>query len=129
MDLRPDLPREGADFAVGVAHAAPSLRPVVDEHMQDHPELLPHVLFGQVTECANFLARRDDRQAADELASLLAFLEEGLAGEHPYVIELVRDSFIENAQPPSEYGELRRKIMERPLLRQAYTEVVGAGFW
>jgi hypothetical protein len=121
------VPSAGAEFAAGVADAAPSLRPLLDGHLTDNAELLPHVLFGFVTEAAHRLARRSDREAVEELGRLLGYLESGLASRDPYITELIRDSFIENVQPRADYPELRSQIMLRPLLREAYVEIVDSG--
>lgn len=129
MKVRPGTPQGGTDFALAVADEVPSLRAVLEEHLRDNSELLPHVFFGRVAACARDLARRTDQQAIGELDHLLGHLERGLAADEPYVTDLIRDSFIENAQPPSEYKELRARLMQRPLLRRAYVECVGSGEW
>lgn len=106
---------------------APSLRPIFEEHVADNGEVLPHVFFGLVTEWARDAA--NDPRHSDELDRLLAALEQGLIDGEARIVNLVEVSFVENAQPPSEFVALRERIMACPRLREAYLTKVGDGYW
>lgn len=113
----------------GAARQAPGLRPLIAEHLRDNPKLLPHVLFGSVTEWARVAARSKNPQTLQELDRLLTYLDEGLDSDDRYVVNLIKDSFLENVQPPREYTELRERLMQLPRLRADYERCVGTGFW
>jgi hypothetical protein len=64
------------------------------EHLADNDELLPHVLFGDVTRYALSLARGGQ---TDELDRLLGDLDAALGESEDEVANLVWASFVENA--------------------------------
>jgi hypothetical protein len=70
----------------------PELGPVLDKHLEDEEgELLPHVLFGDVTRWA---VAQDSRSFA--LARLLGILDEAYAAGPVEVVNLVTVSFVED---------------------------------
>lgn len=70
----------------------PELRPTLDEHLEDmEGELLPHVLFGDITRWA---VAQELRSFA--LARLLGILDEAYAAGPVEVVNLVTVSFVEN---------------------------------
>jgi hypothetical protein len=77
--------------------AVPEFRDPLESHLQDNSgEVLPHVLFGDLTRFV-LAARREDRQ--DVVVRALTFLETALAEGDREVKELVAVSFVENIGP------------------------------
>lgn len=70
-----DAPRTSPDFVSWLVARHPDLVPVLNEHLPDNDELLPHVLFGDVTRHALALARHGE---VDELNRLLGDLDAAL---------------------------------------------------
>jgi hypothetical protein len=96
----------------------PDLAPLLDQHLRDYDELLPHVLFGDVTRYAAALARRGD---LDDLNGLLSDLDHALGDSDDEVDNLISVSFVENAQGVAgdDEAELRQEIRgHRNLARQ-----------
>jgi hypothetical protein len=95
-------PRTPVAFVEWLVARHPALAALVQAHMADYGEMLPHVLFGDVTRYAADLARRaaDDPVAHDELRALLTDLDQALSTEddNDLVENLVWVSFVENAQ-------------------------------
>ena len=89
---------ETAAYVEWVVAAVPELQPVLQEHLDDNlGELLPHVLFGDVTRWA-----QAEADAGNEpLQRLLTQLEDGLANGGPDVQGLVVASFVENVDDDS----------------------------
>ena len=94
------------------------LAPVLDEHLAENEELLPHVLFGDVTRYASGLARRGE---LDDLDRLLSDLDGALDDSDDEVDNLICVSFVENAQGVTGDNEadLRRQIRAYPNLARA----------
>jgi hypothetical protein len=90
-----DAPRSSPEFVTWLVARHPGLAPVLDEHLGDNDELLPHVLFGDVTRYASALARRG---SLDDLSPLLADLDGALDASDDEVDNLIAVSFVENAQ-------------------------------
>lgn len=77
--------------------AVPEFRPFVAEHLQDNDgELLPHVLFGDLT---RFYAGAKERGDHDLARRCLLFLEKAIISSDRAVEELVAVSFVENLAP------------------------------
>ena len=91
------------------------LVPVLNEHLADNGELLPHVLFGDVTRYALALARDDE---VDELSRLLGDLDAALDESEDEVANLVWVSFVENAST-DEDEPLRARLRGFPHLARA----------
>jgi hypothetical protein len=104
-------------FVRELVAAVPRLRGLLNEHVHDQGELLPHVFFGDV---ARALATTPESRSVprSELEDALAFMERGLHDGEPSVQELIVASFLENVPP----RELRTDIrpMLGPALRAAY---------
>jgi hypothetical protein len=122
-----DAPREAAVFVDWLVAKHPRLAPIREEHLSDNGgELLPHVLFGDVTRHAAGLARRaaDDPDADDELRRLLEDLNGAMlpvgADDDP-VDNLIWVSFVENSQGVAGDSEeaLRDRLRSFPNLARA----------
>lgn len=96
-------PRTAPEFVDWLVARHPPLAAILDEHLSDHGgEMLPHVLFGDVTRYAADLARRAtlDPTADADLRMLLKDLDEAMLPEDDDdpVDNLIWVSFVENAQ-------------------------------
>lgn len=102
-------------FVGSAAHRFPGLMMLLQEHLDDYEELLPHVFLGDVTRwvAARALPPRDP-----EVEQLLAFIEARFAqgGEHER--EMISVSFLENLPRPGEPGAELRNQLGPNLLRQ-----------
>ncbi len=119
-------PRDPAEFVAWLVARHPRLAPILEEHLSDNgDELLPHVLFGDVTRYAADLARRasDEPEADDELRRLLSDLDAAMlpAGQDDPVDNLIWVSFVENAQGFAGDSEerLRDRVRSLPNLARA----------
>jgi hypothetical protein len=110
-----DAPRTSPEFVSWLVVRHPGLVPVLDEHLADNDELLPHVLFGDVTRYALALARNGE---VDELNRLLGDLDAALDESEDDVAELVGASFVENAST-DEDEPLRTELRAFPHLARA----------
>jgi hypothetical protein len=72
-----EIPRTPAGFVDWLVSRHSDLAPILDEHLRDNGELLPHVFFGDVTRYASELARRGDTGRLDPL---LTDLDQALTG-------------------------------------------------
>ncbi|HEV2500238.1 MAG TPA: hypothetical protein VGY31_11730 [Terriglobia bacterium] len=103
----------------GLLQSAPELRPLLDEHIQQYDELLPHVFFGDVTRFVMDRVRTEGGAGNQDavVRRILGFLEEAMASSDENVQELVSLSFLENLDPSDPaYEEL--KAMLGPNLRR-----------
>lgn len=91
----------------------------MNEHLDYYGELLPHVLFGDLTRWIISLYRRSresgnpSNDAAAVLRRILAFLEETYLSDttEPAVCDLIGASFIENLhQAGEDYHDLREQL-------------------
>jgi hypothetical protein len=90
----------------------PSLLSVLQEHLDIFDELLPHVLFGDVTRWA--VARYTERPSDPELAAALELLEHKFSGDDPWGDQLIGGSFLENLPSTTEPGAgIRNRLGER----------------
>ena len=97
------VPRTSPEFIDWLAARHAAIATLRDDHVEFYEELIPHVLFGDVTRHAAELARRGrsgDAPAAKELDALLHDLDtailEGFGTDDP-VENVVWVSFVENA--------------------------------
>jgi hypothetical protein len=122
-----DAPRVAADFVGWLVARHAWLAPILEEHLRDnHGELLPHVLFGDVTRYAADLARRasDDPSAEGDLRRLLDDLNAAMlppGDDDDPVDNLIWVSFVENAQgvPGDSEEALRDRLRSFPNLARA----------
>lgn len=120
------IPRSSTEFVDWLAARYPAVAQLRDEHVQDYEELLPHVLFGDITRYASELARRApaDPGAADELRQLLQDLDAAIRealGTDDAVENVLWVSFVENASgvPGDPEEALRKEIRRFPSLAHA----------
>jgi hypothetical protein len=115
-----DAPRSPAAFIEWLVARYSGLAALRDEHLTDYGELLPHVLFGDVTRYAAGLARSGADDAT--LDSLLNDLDSALgANRDDEVGNLIAASFVENAQgvPGDAEERLRARLHDHPHLAEA----------
>jgi hypothetical protein len=113
-------PRTSAAFVEWLAERYPVVEDLRREHMSDNDELLPHVLFGDVTRYAADLARSGDDDAT--LIDLLNDLDSALGADRDdQVSNLIWVSFVENAQgvPGDDEEALRVRLRRYPHLAAA----------
>lgn len=86
-----------ADACAALRTAVPEFGEIIDEHLVDYEgELLPHVLFGDLT---RFVLAANERGDHDVVARSLTFLDRALRDGDPDVENLVAVSFVENNEP------------------------------
>jgi hypothetical protein len=90
-----EAPRTPSAFVEWLVGRHSDLAPILDEHLRDNGELLPHVFFGDVTRYASDLARRGDTGRLDHL---LTDLDQALTSAEDEADNLIWASFVENAQ-------------------------------
>lgn len=74
----------------------PEFRDEVEEHREFHGELLPHVLFGDLT---RFVLRAREEGQDELVQRALGFLDEALRRGDEQVDNLVSLSFVQNVEP------------------------------
>lgn len=87
------------DFTEKLVSEIPELVPLLEEHKLDNDELLPHVLFGDLTRYVSSLHKdsvEGNRRADETLKRVLSALEAGMASGIKEVEELIAVSFLEN---------------------------------
>ena len=100
----------------------PELREVYKEHREHNPELLPHVLMGDIVRFVLENLENEDWQPG--LVRLLGHLEEGLRKGPEEVQNLVGASFAENLM--GEPAGLRRLWpLAGPLLKKELENLCG----
>jgi hypothetical protein len=120
-----EVPRTSPEFVTWLVSRHPDIAPFLEEHHTGYSELLPHVLFGDVTRYAADLARRaaEDPEAEAELLGLLGDLDRAILpeGEDDPVDNLVWVSFVENTQGVAGDAEepLRERMHSFPNLARA----------
>jgi hypothetical protein len=105
-----------ASFLDDLTERCPWIGPILNEHVADNGEMLPHVLMGRITHAS---ADHSD----SDLAVFLAILERGLGAYSATVGDVIGASFVENL-----YGEeaflSRIRTLAGPLLS---AELLRAG--
>jgi hypothetical protein len=76
--------------------ALPGFRPTHEEHLADFGELLPHLLFGDLTRFVLAARAASDHTTVTQA---LNFLETASLSADQKVRDLVADSFVENVGP------------------------------
>lgn len=89
--------------------AVPDLDALRTEHVREYGELLPHVLFGDVTRW--LLAHQPQPR-------VLQILEDAFLAADAETYDLIAASFVENIEPGPEYADLRDAL--GPRLRQLW---------
>lgn len=104
--------------------SVPELRPVVDEHLKDCEEILPHILMGDITRFVIDLHRRSkcEPKTTDEyedtILRTVRFLVDLFTSSDTRLQNLVSVSFLENLdQAGRDYAEVKRRLT-KPLLRE-----------
>jgi hypothetical protein len=128
-----DAPRLPAELVGWLVARHAWLAPILEGHLRDNAgELLPHVLFADLTWHAADLARRagDDALADDDLRGLLADLDAALllVSDDDPVDNVIWVSFVENAQgvPGDSEEALRDRLRSFPNLARALSYSEGA---
>lgn len=91
-----------------------ALKPLYDENLADYDELLPHVLFGDITRFVmdGFAARRG--RTREQAERILAVLEDAAGSENADVLNLISVSFLENLDSAADgYEQLRSSMGPR----------------
>ena len=84
------------DFARQTTHVAPALASVLQEHLEDFDEMLPHLYFGDISRwVVDELAKPSPSQ---EVRQLLDLFESTYPTAHDDVQNLIDVSFIEMVQ-------------------------------
>ena len=99
-----------------LGNADPAIRSLRTEHIATYGELLPHVLFGDLTRW--MLAHHPQ-------PALLGLLEDGFATGDSATQNLIAVSFVENIEPGPEYAPLREAL--GPRLRQVWNRFYALG--
>ena len=106
-------------FVGALVYAFPVLRPVLEEHLGDQEgEVLPHLFMADVERWLEREVMNRRAQSAEEIATLLAFLEEAVATGDPEVNELIAVSFLEHLPRPGQPGSEIRDMVGPHLRRQ-----------
>ena len=88
-------------FVGALVYALPVLRPVLTEHPSDQEgEVLAHLFMADVERWLEREVMNRRSQSAEEIADLLAFLEEAVAAGDPEVTEVIAASFLEHLPRP-----------------------------
>jgi hypothetical protein len=85
-----------SEVATALRETLPEFAAAIDEHVADHDEVLPHVLFGDLT---RFVLDAHQRGDDDLVRRALAFLDSALREGDDGVQNLVGVSFVENVGP------------------------------
>jgi len=75
--------------------AAPELKPLLSEHIQNNDDLLPHVFFGDLT---RFVQTEVERENFGPVKRILDVLEDAAKSTDPAVRDLLGASFLENIE-------------------------------
>jgi len=97
-------------FIVQLVEYVPQLKELLDEHLKDNGELLPHYFFGDLTRYAVEQVKKGATKAYEPLARLLIFLEDGLKSGNADVKNLILASFVENLADEPEAREQIKKM-------------------
>lgn len=120
MDLRYE------NFWTHLVRIIPETTPILSAHIAEHGEVLPHILFSELTQWAIHLFLRwqeeSDNTAYAIFAKIIAFMQQCLDSEDERVQELVLFSFLENLWQSGEaYTELQKHLT--PDLRRWLSQI------
>lgn len=96
----------------------PELRPLHQEHLNDHRETLSHVFFGDLTRYVVALLGRNDPASIRAAQNLLDFLDTAYTTGSENEQELIHVSFLENLPEPGEPGANIRDMLGPALRKQ-----------
>ena len=99
-----------------LARISPDVRVLRAEHLRDNGEVLPHVLFGDLTD---WLAGHLPQPA------VLALIDEAFVAGDAATKDLILASFLENIESGDEFASLREALS--PRLRQVWEGYYGLG--
>ena len=85
-----------SEITTALRVALPEFAAAIDEHVADNDEVLPHVLFGDLS---RFVVEAGQRRDDDLVRRALAFLDAALREGDDAVQNLVGVSFVENVGP------------------------------
>lgn len=94
----------------------PELASLLEEHLKDYNEVLPHVFMGDVTRFARFQVTGSKLSEQGQL--ILEVLEEGMLSGNPDLAELISVSFLENLAPARRAGSVVINSLNPELLKQ-----------
>lgn len=104
-----------SDFVQALARQFPKLQQLLDEHVADNDELLPHVLFGDLTRLAQLSAESSvpapHLMSLAELSTLIGTLESAICGPNLDIVDLILVSFLENLEPDRASYEVIKSLM------------------
>ncbi|MET7338732.1 hypothetical protein [Nonomuraea sp. NPDC005650] len=107
----------------GFVAAVPEFRPFLRDHIAANDEVLPHVLFGDLT---RFVLDAYQQGHRDLVGRCLDFLEQALHSTDARLFELVAFSFVENVGPwDSTVGDFVSTwppLLKKEAVRQAAEE-------
>ena len=93
----------------------PALAPLLDQHLEDNGEVLPHVFLGDVTRAVThaFATTQAKPNGIDQSAAIdeLRVLERAMAFGNDELMELVSVSFLENIDWSAPAGQAVRAAM------------------
>lgn len=105
-------------FSEQLRARVPGFDRIYDEHLQQHDELLPHVLLGELVRFLSDEIRRHGEHSAT-LHHAMGLLERGMGSADPRLQELVAVSFLENLDPADPAFRAIRKLFG-PRLSEQY---------
>jgi len=102
-----------------LAAAFPSLQPLMDGHIDDYDEVLPHVFLGDVHRYVADTLNGDDDASASDVQGIIDFLEDRFRRGEDTVRELISVSFVELLPRPGERGAHVRTMLGPELSAEA----------
>jgi len=109
-------------FVRSLVSRFPSLSGVLEEHVKDNDEILPHVFFGDLTRFTLSLLSTaiggGGLPPRRELRGILDYLEETYSKGDAELQELIAASFLENLPGPREDGSQIRGMLGPNLRKQ-----------
>lgn len=97
-------------FCVFLVEQVPETKHILDEHVNDNDDLLPHVFFGDLTRyvMANGLGRR----------KIVELLEQNFRRHDTEVEELIAVSFVENLETEFDLEQATRDVDAKELIEE-----------
>lgn len=94
------------DFVMALVEMHTQLTPVLDEHLKDHNELLPHMLMGDVVRFLTAIYANPREAAGDynTITEIMLSIGDHFTSASPAVKEVIAASFLENMPYPKEEG-------------------------